>query len=198
MSIRQGPLRWSQTKQYFYTSVHSKPFGTDYRSLCWCVINVRSNHLTETQAIEGRDGFGGGGGVTHPHTHMEVRRKGIDIKKKKIYIWCYCHNRVLPSAQVSEQCVCVCLTMLRVCLYVFKSTLRVDQTYILFQTCPVTSAIYIFLSPSFPAPFQKWTSQWGDTAQVSIFPQETSVYTRKWLWKNPVMTANLSLWLSQY
>lgn len=62
--------------------------------------------------------------------------------------------------------------------------------------CPQTYSdlsIYIFLSPSFPAPFKKWTSQWGDTAQESIFPQETSVYISKWVQKNPVPPSPPSL-----
>ncbi len=86
-------------------------------------------------------------------------------------------------------CVCVCVCM---CLCVFESTSSVDQTYVLSQTCLDLLTIYILLSPSFPVPFEKWTSQWGDTAQVSIFPQETSVYISKWVQKNPVWTANLS------
>lgn len=74
MSIWQGQHRWVQTKYHFYTSVHSKPFGTDYRSLCLCDISVCSNHLKEIQATEGRGRW--------VHTQMEVRQKGIDINRK--------------------------------------------------------------------------------------------------------------------
>lgn len=194
MSIQQGQHRWFETKYHFYTSVHSKPFGSVYCSLCWCEISVCSNHLKETQATEGRGRWGS-------HTHGG-KTKGYWHQQKN-YIWCYCHNRVFSSAQVSSVldesvsvsvCVCVCervcIHVLCVCLCVFKSTSSVDQTYVLFQTYIIISIVSIYIlyqhkpkSPSSPAPFKKWTSQWGDTAQVSIFPQETSVYISKWVQK---------------
>lgn len=99
-----------KTKYHFYTSVHNKPFGTDYCSLCWCKISVCSNYLRETQATEERGPIGS-------HTHGG-KTKGYWHQQKN-YIWCKCHNSfpfctVVKCVRWESVCVSVC-----VCVHTF-------------------------------------------------------------------------------
>lgn len=117
-------------------------------------------------------------------THMEVREKFTGVQKNLHLVLLSQYFPLLYRHQKNVYvCACVCV----MCSCVFKS----KPVWIFFQ-------FTFFFSPLFAAPFKVWMSQWGDTAQVSIFPQETSVYISKWVQNSPALTANLSSWQSQH
>lgn len=162
----------SKVKDHFYTSVHSE---TVWHWLPCSLfvggeINACANEK-KSQATEGRD------------THMEVRQKGVDINRKTTTgVTVTIEFPFCTVVKVCRMSLCACACM---CVFMWIC-MCVSPPLVCMSSQNLLSA-YIdqpkLNSPSVPAPFKKWTSQWGDTAQVSIFPQETSVYISKWVQK---------------